>query len=236
NARSYLLSGTQHGAVSWMTSTRGSCANSRNPHGPVPLQRALFVALDEWVDGKPPPATRTPRLADGTLTSVDKVAFPAIPGVLVPKRMHEIGVIKDWTRPEIDMSKPYRTLVPQVDADGNETSGVLLPDIAVPVATYTGWNLYRAPFPDTELCDRDGTYSPFPRTRAERETTNDPRRSLEERYGSHANYVARYQEAVQRLVKERLLLPQDGERYMARVRSDEVAKLFNPTVVGEVGR
>ena len=232
NARSYLLSGTQHGAVSWMTSTRGSCANARNPHGPVPLQRALFVALDEWVDGKAPPATRTPRLANGTLTSVEKVAFPAIPGVVVPKRIHEIGVIKDWTKPEIDMSKPYRTLVPQVDADGNETSGVLLPDIAVPVATYTGWNLYRAPFPDTELCDRDGTYAPFPRTRAEREAKNDPRRSLEERYGSHANYVARYQEAVQRLVKERLLLPQDGERYMARVRSDEVAKLFAASIVG----
>lgn len=89
-------------------------------------------------------------------------------------------------------------------------------------------------FPDTELCDRDGTYSTFPRTRAERETKNDPRRSLEERYGTHASYVARYQEAVQKLVKERLLLPEDAQRYMARVRSDEVAKLFGGAVVGQV--
>jgi hypothetical protein len=236
NARSYLLSGTQHGAVSWMTSTRGSCVNPRNPHTPVPLQRALFVALDAWVDGKAPPASRTPRLADATLAPVDKLAFPVIPDVRVPKRMHEFGVISDWTRPEIDMKKPYRVLVPQVDADGNETSGVRLPDIAVPVATYTGWNLYRAPFPDSELCDRDGTYAPFPRTRAEREAKNDPRRSLEERYGSHASYVARYQQAVQQLVKERLLLPQDAERYMARVRSEEVAKLFTPSIIGEVKR
>jgi hypothetical protein len=233
NARSYLLTGTQHNAVAWMRSTRGSCANARNPHNPVPLQRALFKALDEWVDGNAPPASRTPRLKDGTLTTVEKLKFPAIPGVQVPGRMHEIGVIRDWKKPEIDMTKPYRPLVAQVDVDGNETAGVLLPDIAVPLATYTGWNLYRAPFPDTELCDRDGTYSPFPRTRAEREASNDPRRSLEERYGSHANYVAKYQEAVQKLVKERLLLPEDGQRFMARVRSDEVAKLFTAPVVGQ---
>ena len=110
---------------------------------------------------------------------------------------------------------------------------MLLPDIAVPVATYTGWNLYRAPFPDTELCDRDGTYAPFPRTRTEREAKSDPRRSLEERYGNHANYVAKYQEAVQSLVKERLLLPEDGERYIARVKSDEFAKLFSAPVIGQ---
>jgi len=233
NARSYLLTGTQHNATAWMRSTRGSCANPRNPHNPVPLQRALFKALDEWVDGKAPPPSHTPRLANGTLTTVDNVKFLAIPGVVIPKRMHEIGVIRDWKKPVIDMTRPYRALVPQVDADGNETAGVLLPDIAVPVATYTGWNLYRAPFPETELCDRDGTYAPFPRTRAEREAKNDPRGSLEERYGSHANYVAKYQEAVRKLVKERLLLPEDGERYIARVKSDEIAKLFTAPIVGQ---
>jgi hypothetical protein len=122
--------------------------------------------------------------------------------------------------------------VPKVDADGNETSGVLLPDIAVPLATHTGWNQYRAPFPEGEACDRDGSYAPFPRTRAEREARGDPRLSLEERYGTHAEYVRRYEAAVQQLVKDRLLLPQDAQRYLARVRSDEVAKLFSPPVVG----
>jgi hypothetical protein len=232
NARSYLLAGTQHGALAWMTSTRGSCANTRNPHNPVPLQRALFVALDEWVEGKAPPPSHTPRIADHTLTTVEKLKFPAIPGLQVARSMSELGLIKDWTKPELDMAKPYRPLVAQVNADGNETAGVLLPDIAVPVATYTGWNLYRAPFPDDTLCDRDGTYSPFPRTRAERERTGDPRASLEERYGSHANYVKRYEEAVQRLVKDRLLLPEDGQRYLAKARSSEVAQLFGPTTIG----
>ncbi len=236
NARSYLFSGTQHGATSWMTCTRGSCSNPRNPHSPVPLQRALFVALDEWVDGKAPPDSRTPHLANGTLTTPEKLGFPAIPGVQAAKRMHAIGVIRDWTKPDIDMAKPYRALVPQVDADGNETSGLRSPDIAVPLATYTGWNLYRAPFPEGELCDRDGTYSPFARTRAEREAKGDPRLSLEERYGSHAAYIKRYEEAVERLVKERLLLPEDAKRYVAKARSTEVAQLFSPAQIGQATR
>jgi hypothetical protein len=230
NARSYLIAGTQHNATAWMTSSRGSCVNMRNPHSPTPLQRALFVALDEWADGKAPPASRTPHTRDGTLTLPDKLKFPAIPDVHTAKRMNELGVISDWTKAAVDMRKPYRPLVPQVDADGNEVAGVLLPDVAVPVATYTGWNLYRSPFPEGELCDRDGTYAQFARTRTERDARNDPRLSLEERYGSHANYVRRYEEAVQKLVRERLLLPQDAERYMARVRSAEVAKLFTGAV------
>ena len=75
------------------------------------------------------------------------------------------------------------------DGDGNETSGIRLPPIAVPLATYTGWNLYaRVP---SELCDRDGSYIPFAKTKAERDATDDPRPSIEERYGSRADYVAR---------------------------------------------
>jgi hypothetical protein len=66
-----------------------------------------------------------------------------------------------------------------------------LPDVAVPLATYTGWNLYKAPFPDAALCDRTGSYAAFGATRAEREANGDPRLSLEERYGRHTNYVAK---------------------------------------------
>jgi hypothetical protein len=233
NARSYLIAGTQHNATAWMTSTRGVCANARNPHSPTALQRALFVALDEWVDGKAPPASRVPRLANGTLTSPDALKVPAIPGIQVARRMHDVVLIRNWTRPDIDETRRYGALVPQVDADGNEVAGVLLPDIAVPLGTHTGWNLYRAPFPEGELCDRDGTYAPFARTRAERDARNDPRPSLEERYGSHGKYVERYEAAVQKLVGERLLLPEDGRRLAARVRSSEVARLFEAPVVGQ---
>jgi len=227
NARSYLLAGTQHGAFAWMTSTPGPCVNPRNPHSPTPAQRALLVALDEWVSqGKAPPASRTPRLKGGTLVMPDQLAFPAIPGVAVARRVSELGVLKDWVKPEIDMSRPYRPLVPQVDADGNETTGIRLPDIAVPLGTYTGWNLYRKPYPEGELCDRFGSYAPFAATRAEREEKGDPRPSLAERYGDHAGYVRRVEQAVKQLVGERLLLPEDGDAFIAKAKSAETAKLF----------
>jgi len=227
NARSYLFAGTQHGALAWMTSTAGPCANPRNPHSPTPGQRALLIALDEWVsEGKAPPASRAPRLKDETLVMPDQVAFPAIPGVVVARRISEFGVLKDWIRPEMDMTKPYRPLVPQVDADGNETSGILLPDIAVPLGTHTGWNLYRKPYPEAELCDRFGTYVPFTATRAEREEKKDPRPSLEERYGDQASYVRRVEQAVRKLVAERLLLAEDGAVFVAKAKSEETGKRF----------
>jgi hypothetical protein len=227
NARGYLVAGTQHGGQAWMRSTPGNCVNNRNPHSPTPALRALLVALDEWVsEGKAPPAARTPRLKDGTLVAPDQVKFPPIPGIVVARRMSEFGVLKDWVKPEMDMSRPYRPLVTQVDADGNEIAGILLPDIAVPLATHTGWNLYKAPFPEGELCDRDGTYVPFAATRAEREAKNDPRPSLEERYGDHSGYVRRVQEAVTKLVAERLLLAEDAEVFIANAKGEEAARRF----------
>ncbi len=142
--------------------------------------------------------------------------------------MNEIRLLRDWIAPDVDSSKVYGARVPQTDGDGNETSGIRLPDIAVPLATHTGWNLYKSPFPDGELCDRDGSYAPFAATRAEREAKNDPRPSLEERYGSHAGYVRRVEEAARALVAERLLLQEDAERLVERAKSAEIARRFTP--------
>jgi hypothetical protein len=226
-ARGYVVSSTQHGSQAWMRSTPGTCVNYRNPHSPTPALRALLVALDEWVsEGRSPPASRTPRLKNGTLVMPEQVNFPAIPGIVVARRMSEFGVLKDWIKPEMDMTKPYRPLVTQADADGNEIAGILLPEIAVPLGTYTGWNLYKAPFPEGELCDRFGSYIPFAAARAEREAKKDPRPSLEERYGDHGGYVRRVEEAVKKLVAERLLLAEDAEQFIAKAKSAEIAKRF----------
>ncbi len=226
NARGYLFAGTQHGGQAWMTSALGNCVNPRNPHSPTPALRALLVALDAWVDGKAPPDSRTPRIKDATFTTPGQLKFPVIPGIQVARRVNEIGVLKDWVKPEMDMSKPYRPLVTQVDADGNEIAGIRLPEMAVPLATHTGWNYYRAPYPEGELCDRDGTYVPFAATRADREAKGDPRLSLEERYGDHAGYVKRFEQAANQLVTERLLLREDAERLIARAKSAEAVKRF----------
>jgi hypothetical protein len=189
--------------------------------------RALLIALDEWAsDGKAPPPSMTPHLKDATFTTPDQLKFPAVPGIQVVRRMNAIGVLKDWVKPDMDMAHPYRTFVTQVDADGNEIAGIRLTDIAVPLATYTGWNYYKAPFPEGELCDRDGSYKPFAATRAEREAANDPRRSLAERYGDHAGYVKQVENAAAKLVAARLLLAEDAERLVARAKSAETSTRF----------
>ena len=110
-------------------------------------------------------------------------------------------------------SRAYVTLVPQVDADGNERAGIRLPDIAVPRGTFTGWNLYAAPYPEGELADRDGSFLAFANTAAER--GNDPRPSLAERYPGTA-YADTVRTVTQALLNDRLLLREDAERYVRR--------------------
>jgi hypothetical protein len=227
NARVFMVAGTQHGGRTGLTTASGQCANPRNPHNPAPALRALFAALDDWVSrGEPPPATRVPTLAGRTLVAPDKTGFPKIPGVQVATFGNSLQLFGDWVNPKPDPAKAYRPLVAKVDADGNEVAGIRLPDVAVPVATYTGWNLYKEPFTAGELCDRDGTFSSFAATKAERASTGDPRKSLEERYGSKERYSAAVANAAQSLVKERLLLPDDARAYVERANSDAVARLF----------
>ena len=229
NSRVYMVAGTQHGGTAGMRPTPGPCVNPRNPHNPNPALRALLVALDEWVsEGREPPASRVPRLGAGTLVTPAQLRFPAIPGMQKAVRMNEIRLLRDWIAPDVDVAKVYGARVPQIDADGNETSGIRLPDIAVPLASYTGWNLYKPPFPEGELCDRNGSYFPLAATRAQREAKNDPRPSLEERYGSHAGYVRQVEEAARELVAERLLLQEDAERLAERAKSAAIAQRFTP--------
>ena len=225
-ARVYLIAGTQHAGQAWMTSTPGNNVNPRNPHSPTPAMRALLIALSEWVDGKAPPPSQTPRIADNTLIAFDKLQFPAIPNMAIAHKVNVFGVLKDWTKPEMDMSKPYRPLVTKVDADGNEIAGIRLPDIAVPLGTYTGWNIYKAPYVEGELGDRDGSFAPFVATASEREARKDPRLSLQERYSTHTNYVTKVIDAVNKLVAARLLLTEDAERFVVRANDEAISKRF----------
>jgi len=110
------------------------------------------------------------------------------------------------------LGKPYPHFVPAVDQDGNERSGIRLPDLSVPVATYTGWNLRHADMgaPD-RLMSLMGATIPFPATQEAREAAGDPRRSIAERYLTKAAYLAQVQQAAQALVAEGYLLAEDLE-------------------------
>ena len=125
----------------------------------------------------------------------------------------------DWVNPA-PSDKVYRTLVSKVDADGNEVAGIRLPDIAVPLATYTGWNEYKPPYPAGEIADRDGSCLPLAIDKATREASGDPRWSIAERYKDGADYVAKVQAVVTQLMADRLLLAEDGERYLDRARKE----------------
>jgi hypothetical protein len=219
NSRVYMIAGTQHGGRAGATTAPGPCVNPRNPHSATPALRALFVALEEWVANDiPPPASRVPSVTEGTAVTADSVKMPAVPGFAVAPGANPILPPVDWNDPpETAPPAPYTVFVSAVDGDGNETAGIRLPSIAVPLGTYTGWNVYQAQ-PD-ELADRDGSFIAFARTKAERETAGDPRPSLEERYGNHAGYVARVKAAADSLVAQRLLLPDDAARLVASAKA-----------------
>jgi hypothetical protein len=203
NSRAYMIAGTQHGGRAGATTDPGPNVNPRNPHNPMPAVRALLVALDEWVvSGQLPPPSRVPALSDGTLVEPDKIGFPAIEGAAVVKRTNVVDY------PAAGPERVYRTLVSRVDPDGNEVAGIRLPDIAVPFAAYTGWNEYKAPYPVGEIADRDGSYFAFSAAK------------IAQRYRNRADYVAKVQDAVDALKKDRLLLQEDAEKYLEKARNE----------------
>jgi hypothetical protein len=228
NVRIYHFAGTHHVGTE-ATMPRGVCAMPPNHVDYSPLLRADLVSLDRWVsDGTPPPPSRHPRIADGSL--VDKTApAVAIPGFVAargPNARPRFDYGPDFAKGIIARTLPvalpdrYGVLVPKVDRDGNETSGVVLPDVAVPVATSTGWSVRGAAAGGAgELCYLDGSYLPFAKTKAERERTGDGRLSLEERYQGPADYAAKIRDAAVALQKDGLLLPEDVERITARASS-----------------
>jgi hypothetical protein len=220
NSRVYMIAGTQHGGRAGATTDPGPNVNPRNPHNPMPAIRALLVALDAWVvSGAEPPPSRVPTLAEGTLVEPGKTGFPAIPSAAIVRTTNTVAPPGDWVRP-VPPAKAYRTLVCKVDADGNEVAGIRLPDIAVPLATYTGWNEYKPPYPAGEIADRDGSCLPLPIDRAARAASGDPRLSIAERYASGSDYVDQVQAVVTQLIADRLLLAEDGERYLDRARKE----------------
>jgi len=224
--RLYHIAGGHH---LFSTPERGICRYQPNTLNYQPLLRALLAALDVWAgSGIEPPASLYPHIADGTLVDVQtcRRSFPRLPGVDLPQSAYdplrldlgprwESEGIADIVPPKI--GKPYRTLVPAVDADGNELAGIRLPDIAVPIATYTGWNLRDDTHGAGGMLTRwVGSTFPFQRTPDERKSSGDPRASIGERYPTRQDYLDRIRQAADRLVRERLLLADDVQPLLTR--------------------
>jgi len=219
NTRIYVFAGGQHGPAGFPPQ-RSIGQQLNNPNDYRWSMRALLLAMNRWLkDGIVPPPSRHPRIDDKTLVQIESLKFPALAGVQRPTEAHKAyrvfygldfaskGIIS-VDPPETNGSYPI--LVPQVDADGNEVAGVKMPEISVPLATYTGWNLFNPESgPSNLLSSMQGSFIPLARTRADRERTQDPRTSIEERYGTRDRYLALVSAAARELVQQGYLLEED---------------------------
>jgi Alpha/beta hydrolase domain len=238
SVRVYHFAGTEHGTGVWPPTD--SQPAPADPHGWVDrsqhvrgvvnygrLLRACLINLDRWVtEGVVPPPSRHPRVADGTAVPPETLAktFDAIVGARYPRR-HARPQRLDF-RADAEMRRitlapprvgaPYGTRVAAVDADGNEVAGIVLPELGVPLATHTGWNLRHADIGGVDqLLVFAGATLPFAKTRREREITGDPRPAIEERYASREAYLARVRTAALALVTDRYMLEEDVETSLA---------------------
>ena len=244
NVRRYYFPGVSHGGgpggFDPNPRAQACCELPQNPNPSSDTLRALQTALVNWVvKGALPPPSRYPRLDRGELAAPTQAAlgFPVIPGMPLPDgiltplyeydfgpRFHynDLSGIIAVQPPRIRQTLP--TLVPKVDSDGNEVTGVASVLHQAPLGTYTGWNTVGEGFYKGRIRSQAGGYIPFAKTKAERLASGDPRPSLEERYGTHEKYVAAVRAAADRLVRERYLLQDDADRLISQADSSTVLR------------
>jgi hypothetical protein len=253
NVRYYLVAGTQHGdgggvsdGLAWQPAALSRCLMAPSPVTESPVERALVPALEAWiVKGKRPPASRYPTVAGGGLAAPDRAAmgFPDLSGATVPYGANATPAPLGLTRlgainqlfvtdysgaaPVADLARQYTLLVPKVDANGNETGGLRMPEVAAPVATYTGWNVRAAMRSSGEGCAMSGAAIPLATSPAAKSAA-DPRTTLAQLYTGRADYKARFGAAADALAGRGYLLPQDVAKAKAAAASISPALIPAP--------
>ena len=224
----------------------GSAVLPSNPMPHTETVNAIRHHFKRWVmQGVPPPPSRWPLLADGTLVPANKTALgmPALPGLrptlpepdfIMP--VHDL----DWgpqfnaldgsgvpTLAPPRIKQVLTMFAPKVDADGNERGGVPVVLADAPLGTYLGWNVTAGgekPFHAGRICNYVGGMVPFARTKAQREARGDSRLSLEERYVNHEGYLQAVQRAATRAVEAGFLLPADAAALYQAASNSKVLK------------
>jgi hypothetical protein len=229
-SRLYFLAGTPHSSGS-LPPTKGPFGQEFRQYMNFAEQRwvlrALLLDLDAWVRGEmEPPPSRYPSIAAGDLVPLDGVDFPRAPSMPFATYMPQVWRMdfgSDFNTKRVISNEPpilgppFRILVPQVNADGNDRSGIRLPETAVPLGTYTGWNIALPQLRDLRyLSGLTGGFDPFPLTREQRQSTSDSRRSIAERYMSREDYLRQIKRAGDYLVRQRFMLATDVEAVVKR--------------------
>ncbi len=242
NVRRYFFPSTTHGGgrggFNSTSAAPANCALPANPNPELETMRALLLALIDWVEkGAPPPPSRYPRLDQGQLAQANQAAmgFPSIPGAPLPNGIvnvaydYDLGPNFNYTdesgivsiQPPI-IRQVIPTLVPKVDADGNDVGGVPSVLLQAPLGTYLGWNVVGKGYFKGRICGLNGGFIPFAQTKEQRTQSGDPRPSLEERYGTHDAYVAAVRAAAAKAVRERFLLQEDADRLIGQASASGV--------------
>ncbi len=218
-----------------------------NPMPQTETVNAIKESFRGWVmKGTPPLPSVYPKLADGTLVPATRkwLHFPKIPAVSAStypeapyNNFMQAMLDYDWG-PTLDYSENIGyhsweppiikqvipTVVPAVDADGNEIGGVPVTLLGAPLGTYMGWNIASAGFHQGQLCNYTGGWIPFEQTKAARVAKGDPRLSLTERYGDHAGYVAAVTAAADSAMASGYLLKVDHDALIAAAAASNVLK------------
>ena len=249
--RVYAFAGTQHALGGLPLTDTDPLDGYRGAHAFNCLEyrsllRAALFNLDRWVsDGVAPPDSRYPRLADGTAVdpSAAGPSLEAVPGVKLPHPLRKFTRLDFGPDPGVPTVTPatvgrdYPRLVSQVDSDGNEVAGILLPLVSVPLATHLGWNRRHADIGGEGQTLSTGGASggtlrgssiPFAATRSEREAAGDPRPSIEERYTSRQDFLDRIEAAARRLAADGYLLEEDVGPVVAQAAEHYAALAGSP--------
>jgi hypothetical protein len=205
NTRLYFVAGSQHGPGN-LPRIDKQAQFPLNPNNHTPLQRALLIALHEWVrDGKEPPRSQYPLISENHLVPLAQVKWPKLPQF--PKAAYRIDYGPTIAEPG-KVGPPFPVLLPQVDADGIDLGGVRMPEVANPLGTFTGWNL-RSPETGApnQLAVGIGGFFAFTKT------------AIASRYQNKSNYLRLIDESTSRLIEQRLLLERDRARVAAHAAS-----------------
>lgn len=238
NVRRYYVAGTSHGGGNgklYFEPTEKqhpkNCTLPYNPNPQNPTRRALLHAMKQWVTAnvEPPPSVY-PKLSDHTLAPAAEViaSFPRITKypaptthVFNPLLIYDLGTQfhyrdlsgVDTKVPPIVTGK-LPTMLPTLDADGNERGGIHSVFQQAPLGTYTGWNVVTNGFRAGQFCNLQGAYIPFAAAEADRAKAQDSRPSLGARYKSHADYVEHVKKAAVSLVQQRFMLQDDADKFV----------------------
>jgi hypothetical protein len=94
---------------------------------------------------------------------------------------------------------------------------------------FLGWNVRAPGFRAPNLCSLSGSFIAFAPTTAERLAVGDPRKSLQERYGTHEGYVRAVKHAAPQLMRERFLIEEDADRF---IQAAEASEALPPPLFG----